>query len=187
MRIQYKRITLNLLQNSSWYLQQNMLLEMIKLYQLYLSKDSGRFSSSKVDTLAVVLFIEVLYLVKYAIFRVNKGLYTLISSDTLLFYQFFHEEERLVVQPVVLVILIVIDSHLHKTVLHPGENVCIKEKSVLLDQLVVAIIRYLDLKLGLIADMILNQNNSNNNIIDPTLDIEIMQKFQDSKRGWQIN
>ena len=54
--------------------------------QSIIPKDSGRFSTSRINTLAVAVFIEVLYLVKYAIFRVKEDLYTLIASNTLLFY-----------------------------------------------------------------------------------------------------
>jgi len=54
--------------------------------QLIAPKDSGRFGSSRVDTLVAAAFIEVLYSVKYTIYRVKEGLYTLIASDTLLFY-----------------------------------------------------------------------------------------------------
>ena len=56
-----------------------------------------RFSSARITTLVAVAFIEVLYLVRYAIFRAKEGLYTLIASDTLLFHQFFNEEDESVV------------------------------------------------------------------------------------------
>ena len=49
-------------------------------------KDSERFGSSKIDTLVAAVFIKVLYLIKYAIFRVKEGSYTLIASNTLLFH-----------------------------------------------------------------------------------------------------
>ena len=49
------------------------------------SKDSEKFGSSKVNTLAAAAFLEVLYSVKYAIFRVKEGLYTLIASNILFF------------------------------------------------------------------------------------------------------
>ena len=119
-------------------------------------RDSDRFDSSKVETLVAAVFIEVLYRIKYIIFRVNKALYTLISSDILLSHQFFHEEEELVVWPVLLAILVITGSNLDKTVLYLGKGTYIKEEDVLLDWLVAVAMRYLDLELELVADMILN-------------------------------
>ena len=49
-------------------------------------KNSGRFGSWRINTLVAVAFIEALYLVKYTIFKVEEGLYTLIASDMLLFF-----------------------------------------------------------------------------------------------------
>ena len=48
-------------------------------------KNSDNFNSPKIN-LAAAAFIKVLYLVKYAIFRVNEDLYTLMPSNALLFY-----------------------------------------------------------------------------------------------------
>ena len=42
--------------------------------------------------------------------------------------------------------------------------------------------RYLELELGSLADMILNWDDSNNNIIDSNLSIEKISKFKDPKR-----
>ena len=55
--------------------------------------DAGILGNSKVDTLAAAAFFEVLYPVKYAIFLVEQGLSTLMSSDMILFDQYFHELE----------------------------------------------------------------------------------------------
>ena len=59
-------------------------------------------------------------------------------------------------QSIVLVILIVIDDYLDKIVLNPGKRTYIKRKDVLLGWLIAAVMRYLDLELGLVADIILN-------------------------------
>ena len=54
-----------------------------------------------------------------------------------------------------LVILVIIDSHIDKTVLHLGKGIYIIGRDTLLDWLVAAEIRYPDLELGFVADMIL--------------------------------
>ena len=59
---------------------------------------------------------------------------------------------------------------------------CIKGKGILLGQLIVVAIGYSDLEPELVANMILNQNNSNNDIINPTLGTEDIKKFKASKR-----
>ena len=59
-------------------------------------KNLGRYSSSRDNTFTVVAFIKVLYPVKYAIFLAKEGLYTLMASYALLFYQFFNEENIVV-------------------------------------------------------------------------------------------
>ena len=53
--------------------------------QFITPNDAGILGNSKVDTLAAVAFFEVLHPVKYAIFLVEQGLSTLMSSDMILF------------------------------------------------------------------------------------------------------
>ena len=53
--------------------------------------NAGILGNSKVDTLAAAAFFEVLYSIKYAIFLVEQGLSTLMSSNIILFDQYFHE------------------------------------------------------------------------------------------------
>ena len=62
-----------------------LLTKLHKNIQSIIPKNSGRYSSLRVDTLAAAVFIEVLYPVKYTILLAEQGLYTLISSNTILF------------------------------------------------------------------------------------------------------
>ena len=61
--------------------------------QSIILNDIGILGNSKVDTLAAAAFFEVLYPVKYTIFLVEQGLYTLMSSDMILFDQFYQKPE----------------------------------------------------------------------------------------------
>ena len=56
-------------------------------------KDSERYCSLRVNTLVAVVLIKVLYLVKYTILLAEQGLYTVISSNVLLFYECFNKED----------------------------------------------------------------------------------------------
>ena len=49
-------------------------------------KLAGICGNIKVETLAAAALFEILFPVKYAIYTTNEGLYTLMSSDTLLFH-----------------------------------------------------------------------------------------------------
>ena len=71
-------------------------------------------------------------------------------------------------------------------VLNPEKGTYIKGKDTLLGWLVAAAIRYPKSELELVVDMILNSDDSNNNIIDLNLSIEKINNFKDSKRGQWI-
>ena len=86
-----------------------------------------------------------------------------------------------------LVVTIATESYLDKIVLHPGKEVHIKEKNVLLGWLIAAVMRYLDPELYSVADMILNWDNSKNKIFDSNLDGKEIKKFKASKKGSEFN
>ena len=89
-------------------------------------KLAGLYGNIKVETLAAAALFEILFPVKYAIYTTSEGLYTLMSSDTLLFHEFFNEPEGKARQPVILCILVISEGHLDKTVVSPGVGAYIK-------------------------------------------------------------
>ena len=74
---------------------------------------------------------ELHYLIKFTIFVVNEGLYTLMSSDMQLFYTFFLKPKSKTMQPIVIYMLIASTAHLDKTVVSSGIGTYVKGEDVL--------------------------------------------------------
>ena len=157
-----------------------MLYQYIKSITL---NDAGILGNSKVDTLAAAAFFEVLYPIKYAIFLVEQGLSTLISSDMILFDQYFQEPEGLVIQLVVLSVIVASANHLDKTVLCPGVGSYVKGKNKLLEWLIAVAKRCSEAPPGSLAAIILNWDDRNNSIFKFKLDSQSASDFKASKRG----
>ena len=101
-------------------------------YTIFHLQSISILGSEKAETLAATAFCELHYLVKFAIFTVNGGLYTLVLSDMHLFHNFFLEPESKVKQPIVLCVLIALAAHLDKTVVSPGMGAYVKGEDALL-------------------------------------------------------
>ena len=149
-------------------------------------KSAGGISCTKIDTAAAAALFEVLFPVKFAIYSVQEGLHTLISSDTHLFREFFEESAGNEMKPAILCILVIETGHLSKTVVSPGAGAY--EKGVnSLPEWVTESARQQDAVPGSVAEMILNWEDRNNNILSSGTVSKEALRFKQSKRGQWIS
>ena len=147
---------------------------------------AGLYGNIKVETLAAAALFEILYPVKYAIYTTREGLYTLMSSDTLLFHEFFDESEGKIRQPIILCIIVISEGHLDKTVVSPGVGTYIKGKDTL-PQWVKASIKDREIDPGSVVELISNWEDNNNSILIPGHTSEDTRKFKRSKIGQWVS
>ena len=149
-------------------------------------KGVGGLGNANVESLAAAAFFEIVFPVKYAIYSVNEGLYTLMSSDVLLFNDYFVESEGKAMKPVILVIIVISSSHLDKTIVLPGVGAYVKGEHSL-PQWVKESAKRIEAAPGSVAEFILNWDDGNNAIFTSGTDSEEARKFKRSKRGQWIS
>ena len=149
-------------------------------------KGAGGVGCVKVETLAAAGFFEIMFPIKYALYSEYEGLYTLMSSDQLLFNEFWEEPGSKAMTPVILVVLVFSIGHLDKTVVSPGVGAYVKGKHTL-PAWVIESAKRIETDPGSVTEMIANWDDGNNDIFPAGPISPDAESFKKSKRGRWIS
>ena len=77
---------------------------------------TGSIGTIRLDILQAVALMEVLFLVKYAMFSIENNLMEIMGSDPFTFATCYSNKVGSLIQPVILTTMMVPRTHVHKTV-----------------------------------------------------------------------
>ena len=133
--------------------------------------------------LVAAAFIETAHPVMHAIFVIEHSVHALMTSDLVQFALIINEVEGHLLQPVILNVIIVSESHLDQTTLCLGSGTHIKGQDKLPEWLMLSANSQEKVDKRSVGDLILNQDDSNNEILCSELTPEELKRFLLSAQG----